>query len=246
MLIRTVPRTEPRRTLLVTGYQSDVALFTTILWALPSSQFITQNSMNLLISQLDNLSRRMLWGAVPKALLKWRKITSTAILSSTKWVTSSQKEIKLLGQNFPFMNPCWLCLIIALSFNCLSISIEYLGLSQSQWSSLQNVMWYDQAFLNSLLFRKPSLRAESTGSCLLQYVFHGILLQSPWKQWQLMRASSATDAPFSPGTVTPLCHCVNDCKLVHVKKKQGVDKGMALSSSHSGHQHRFTKWFTEH
>lgn len=35
-----------------------------------------------------------------------------------------------------------------------------------------------------------------------------------------MRASSATDAPFSPGTVTPLCHCVNDSKLVHVKKKK--------------------------
>ena len=48
-LNRTSPRIEPWGTLLLTGRQSDVALFTTTPWALPPSQFFTQYNVYLLI-----------------------------------------------------------------------------------------------------------------------------------------------------------------------------------------------------
>lgn len=43
-----------------------------------------------------------------KKLLKPKKITSTGFPGSTRWVTLSQKEIKLVKQDFPFVSPCWL------------------------------------------------------------------------------------------------------------------------------------------
>lgn len=87
MLNRTIPWSESLETLLVTSHQPDVALFASALWALPFSQFITQGNTNLLSSQYEHLSRRIL-GMVSKALLKSRKITSTAFPSS-KQVTLS-------------------------------------------------------------------------------------------------------------------------------------------------------------
>lgn len=60
MLHRTDTRTEPWGTPLVTTCQSDVALST--LWVLLFRQFITQHSMNLFNSDVDSLSRRLLWG----------------------------------------------------------------------------------------------------------------------------------------------------------------------------------------
>lgn len=55
----TGPRIGPWGVPLMTSYETDVAPFTTAVWALPPSQFITECYMYLLISQLDNLSRRM-------------------------------------------------------------------------------------------------------------------------------------------------------------------------------------------
>jgi len=72
VLNSTGPRIEPWGTPRVSSYQPDAAPLTTTLWALPFSQFFTQCTAYLLISQLDNLSRRMLWGTVSKALLKSR------------------------------------------------------------------------------------------------------------------------------------------------------------------------------
>lgn len=74
--------------------------------------------MNLLIPQLNSLSRWMLWGTVSNALLKCRKITSTALPSPTGWVTLSQKSIKL--QDFNFVNPCCLRLMAALFLKLIS------------------------------------------------------------------------------------------------------------------------------
>ena len=82
-LIQIWNRTGPRETPLLTANQPDVAPFTTTRGALPFSQFFTQRTAYLLVSQLDNLSRSMLSGTVPKALLKSRKTILTAFLSST-------------------------------------------------------------------------------------------------------------------------------------------------------------------
>jgi len=51
-------------------------------------------------------SRRMLWELVPKALLKSKKTTSRAFPSSSKWITLSEKEIKLVKQDLLFRKPC--------------------------------------------------------------------------------------------------------------------------------------------
>lgn len=67
---RIVHRLEPWGTLLETGHHPDAALFTTALWALPLSQFITQHDVNLFISQLDNLLRMILRGSVLDVFLK--------------------------------------------------------------------------------------------------------------------------------------------------------------------------------
>jgi len=37
---------------------------------------------------------------------------------STGWVTWSLQKIRLVRQDLPFMNPCWLGLIPWLSFTC--------------------------------------------------------------------------------------------------------------------------------
>lgn len=78
----------------LTGHQSDVVSFGTTLWALPFRQYFTEHTMNLPIPQLDNLSRRMLWGIVSKALLKSRTISAT-FPWSTRLVALSQKDVKL-------------------------------------------------------------------------------------------------------------------------------------------------------
>lgn len=57
---RTDPRIQPWGPPQVTGCQPNVAPFTTTVWALPFSQFFTQHTVNLLISQLNSLFRRML------------------------------------------------------------------------------------------------------------------------------------------------------------------------------------------
>jgi len=115
---RTGPRTEPRGTppdWSPAGYS--------LVHYNPAFQgwkkFFIQRTMNSLILQLDNLSRR--WGTVSKAWLKSRKTTFSAFPSSSRWATQSQQDIKLVKQDFPFMNPCWLRLTIALFFICLSI-----------------------------------------------------------------------------------------------------------------------------
>lgn len=118
------PRTEPWRILLVTSCQTVMVPFTMTRWALLSSHFNTQHSMNLFVLKLDNLSRKMLWRTLSKALLKLRKITSAAFPLYTKKVTLLQKETKLLRRYLPFMNPCWFCLMIALFFKCLFISTQ--------------------------------------------------------------------------------------------------------------------------
>ena len=74
-LNRINPRNEPWRMLLVIVHQSDVAPFTRTFWTLLSRHFITQHQVNLFISQLNNLSRRIPWGMVSKVLLKYRMIT---------------------------------------------------------------------------------------------------------------------------------------------------------------------------
>lgn len=52
------PRTKVRGTLLMSDHQPVVTPFTTTLWTLPSSQFITLPQVNLSISQLDSLSMK--------------------------------------------------------------------------------------------------------------------------------------------------------------------------------------------
>lgn len=90
----------------------------------PASLFQCFNTlmvMNLFImSILNNISRRMLWGMLSKALLKSR-LMSTAFLSSPKW-TLAQNVIKVVRQDFFFINSCWLCQIIALFFNWPSVA----------------------------------------------------------------------------------------------------------------------------
>lgn len=57
-----------------------------------------------------------------KYLTKIQKNSFTAFHSSTSQVTLSQKDTKSVRQEFPFMNLCWLCLMSALPFKCLSIA----------------------------------------------------------------------------------------------------------------------------
>lgn len=58
--------TKPLGTPLGTVRKTDVAPFTIVFWVLRSIQFITQHSVNLFNSQLDNLTRRILWGMVSR------------------------------------------------------------------------------------------------------------------------------------------------------------------------------------
>lgn len=89
MLNRTSPRNESWGTLLVTVCQPDAASFIMALWAPPFSHIITSKvspAHYRLISQSDNLSRRVLWGIISKAFLKCKKITTTAFPLSNEWV----------------------------------------------------------------------------------------------------------------------------------------------------------------
>lgn len=61
--------------------------------------------------------------------------------------TLSQKEIKIVWLDLPSLNPCWLCLTIALSLKCLSIGWFSPSLS-GKWMSI------DYEFCSSL--RLPS------------------------------------------------------------------------------------------
>ncbi|CAM9595396.1 unnamed protein product, partial [Bubo scandiacus] len=70
MLNRSGPKTEPWGTPLMTGSQLDLTLFTTTLWARPSSQFFTQQSVCPSKPRAASFARRMLWETVSKALLK--------------------------------------------------------------------------------------------------------------------------------------------------------------------------------
>lgn len=120
----TIPRIKLRRTALVTVWQPDAAPIATGLGALPSSQLIIQPSMNLFISQLDNLSRSVLWEIIWKSYSYPDGLHPLPFLSPpSRWVKNSC----LLNQNFPLMNPCWLCMIMALLFklfNCFPISLR--------------------------------------------------------------------------------------------------------------------------
>ncbi|XP_074679867.1 sodium/bile acid cotransporter 7 isoform X1 [Strix aluco] len=70
MLNRSGLQTEPWGTPLVTGRQLDLTPFTTALWARPSSQFFTQQSMRSSKPRAASCARRMLWETVSKASLK--------------------------------------------------------------------------------------------------------------------------------------------------------------------------------
>ena len=98
LLNRASPGVAPWGTPLVTSHQPDAAPFTATIWVLLFRQFFSQCAIYLLIPQLEHLSRGMLWATVSKALLKSRKLTSTACPSPTRQVTLSQKGIKLARQ----------------------------------------------------------------------------------------------------------------------------------------------------
>lgn len=81
ILGRTGPRMDPRGALLVTKCHTDAAPgITTLSHAL--QPVLHPCTVIPLVSQLDNLPRRMLWGT--KILLKSEKGTSTAFSSPTK------------------------------------------------------------------------------------------------------------------------------------------------------------------
>jgi len=54
-----------------------------------------------------------------KGLTKVQVDNIHSLSPSTRLVTWSQKEIRLVKQDLPFMNPCWLGLIPWLCFTCL-------------------------------------------------------------------------------------------------------------------------------
>ena len=89
-----------------------LAPFTQTLWALPSSQIPSQRRVNLFISQLDNLCRRIL--CYKGLYQRSRKITTA--FSYFTMLTLPQKEIKLLKEDFVTVNPGWQCLTIALFY----------------------------------------------------------------------------------------------------------------------------------
>jgi len=106
MLNRAGPRIEPWGASPVTGWQPDVPPPTMTHWTLLFN--ISQRSMNLFISQLDSLSRRMSQGTLSKIWLKSRKIMSTAFPSSTKWVTMAEmnhrRRSNYWERTFPYWN----------------------------------------------------------------------------------------------------------------------------------------------
>jgi len=67
-----------------------------------------------------SFSRRILWETVLKALLKFSLTLSTA----TRQVTQSQKQIRLVKQDPPFLSLCYLGLIPWLSCTCQVISLS--------------------------------------------------------------------------------------------------------------------------
>ncbi|KAK4826226.1 hypothetical protein QYF61_006267 [Mycteria americana] len=71
--------------------------------------------MYLLISQLDNLSRRVLGGTVSKAFLKFRKTTSTAFPSSTRQGSFNRLE-KWANRNLIILNK-GICRVLHLGWN---------------------------------------------------------------------------------------------------------------------------------
>lgn len=76
-------RTESWGAHLVTIHEPDLGPFTTTLWALPFSQFFTQNNRKLLIPQL-HFYKIMLWDSESKELLESiKKTTATVFLLFT-------------------------------------------------------------------------------------------------------------------------------------------------------------------
>lgn len=108
----TGPRIKTWGTPLVTGHQPVVAPFTTTLQTLSFSQFITQRGMNLFSSQLDKLSRRMLWGTIPRAWLKSSRLHPNMYKSAT-----CIKNIKS-HMILPLPSPKYFCIFHILSPNC--------------------------------------------------------------------------------------------------------------------------------
>ena len=98
------------------------------------------------------------WWTVSKALLQSRQMTSTAFSSSTRWVTWSVKEIRLVRQDLPWMNPCWLALIPWLSFTCLVSALRMNRstilhiLCKVQWKGCRSRHNANESNILSLLF----------------------------------------------------------------------------------------------
>lgn len=127
ILNETIPRIKLRRTALVTVWQPDAAPIAKDLGELTSSQLTIQPSTILFISldiSLDNLSRSVLSEIIWKSYSYPDGLHQLPSLPPPSgWVKNSC----LLNQNFPLMNPCWLCMIIALLFklfNCFPISLR--------------------------------------------------------------------------------------------------------------------------
>lgn len=110
----------------------DLIPFTTTLWVWSSSFLLTEQYF--CHDQLV-FSRRMLCETIANTLLTFKHLKSTAFPSCTKWVILSYKEIRLVKNDLPFINSCWLGFITWLPCRCcvMTLKMIYSETSRSDW-----------------------------------------------------------------------------------------------------------------
>ena len=116
-LNRTGPSTEPWGTALVSVCQLDVTPFTSTVWAQPSasssrSQERPCPSHGLLLCWENSA------GGGAKGFAEVEADYVSSLSSSSRWVSGSREELRLLEEDLPVTNPCWLGLIPRLSCPC--------------------------------------------------------------------------------------------------------------------------------
>lgn len=102
-------------------------------YSLGLAQFFTY--WTVLLSWPDSFSRRMLCETIANTLLTSKQMKYTAFPTFTKWVILSQKEIRLVNNDLPFINSCWLGFIIWSTCRCcvMTRKMIYSETSRSDW-----------------------------------------------------------------------------------------------------------------
>lgn len=166
----------------------------------------------------------MLWETVLKTLLKSRETTSTAFLSSTRQVTWSKKETRLVKQDPLLTNPCCLGLMSWLSCMCCMMALKRICSIIFPWE-------YSLAQWESWGSRMQIWHSESS-----QKKFYFVATSHP--HWPVIHCMARLSRPAE--RALSHCHCVlqsflGDCSFCRKIQTVNTDTVKSPSSLKRGH-----------